>query len=91
MDVAAVPKSLVVGRFRGRNVRVDFVGVLVHGDDPRYCDVPRQEQDSIPASSVQFALLGMDWFFPALDGLRKGLHIVGCIGCTTGSLSAHGR
>ena len=91
VDVAAIPKPSSLGRFCGRNLCIDFLGVLVHGDDSRFGNLPRSQQDTVASFHLRFVVFGLDGFIEALAGLRKGLHASGRVGRTAGSLGSHGR
>ena len=69
VDVATIPKSAFVGRFRSRDLCIDLVGFLVHGDDTGHCDISRSKQIASSSDGVWVAVPGVDGFVEALVGL----------------------
>ncbi len=69
MDVATISQPTSMGRFRSRDLRIDLVGFLVHGDDTGHCNVSRSKQIASSPDGVWVAVPGVDGFVEALVGL----------------------
>ncbi len=89
-DMATIPQSADLGRFRGVHIRHGFIVVLVCGLDSRPGHFARSRGRGLEAENFWFAGHGLAWFRASLAPLPVGIFAAGRIGYAAGAFGAHG-